>query len=67
MSLKMAYEEGVPVAMGSDVGTPLNYHGENALADKQSLRFVMKDGMVVAAHAGEALPKELFAEKVLAI
>ena len=30
-SLKMAYEAGVPIAMGSDVGTPLNYHGENAL------------------------------------
>jgi len=125
MSLKMAYEAGVQIAMGSDVGTPLNYHGENALevywmykaglsamdaiiaatgnaaralgwnswmgtleagkaadlivheknpledlrslADKQSLRFVMKDGMVVAARAGEALPKEFFAEKVLAI
>ena len=30
-SLKMAYEAGVCIAMGSDVGTPLNYHGENAL------------------------------------
>src|SRR5215510_6213415 len=30
-SLKMAYEAGVQIAMGSDVGTPLNYHGENAL------------------------------------
>lgn len=31
LSLKMAYEAGVPIAMGSDVGTPLNFHGENAL------------------------------------
>lgn len=30
-SLKMAYAAGVPIAMGSDVGTPLNYHGENGL------------------------------------
>ena len=30
-SLKLAYEAGVPIAMGSDVGTPLNVHGENAL------------------------------------
>jgi imidazolonepropionase-like amidohydrolase len=30
-SLKLCYEAGVPIAMGSDVGTPLNYHGENAL------------------------------------
>jgi len=124
-SLKMAYEAGVSIAMGSDVGTPLNYHGENALevywmhkaglsvmdalvaatgnsaralgwdswmgtlepgkvadlivheknpledlrvlADKESLQFVMKDGMVVASHAGDMLPKELFAEKVLSV
>ena len=31
LSLKLAYEAGVPIAMGSDVGTPLNFHGENAL------------------------------------
>jgi len=31
LSLKMAYQAGVPIAMGSDVGTPLNYHGENTL------------------------------------
>lgn len=124
-SLKLAYEAGVPIAMGSDVGTPLNYHGENALevywmhkaglsamdalvaatsnaakalgwdawlgtleagkvadlivhtqnpledlrvlANKQSLRFVMKDGMVVASHQGSELPKELFAKQVLSI
>jgi imidazolonepropionase-like amidohydrolase len=124
-SLKMAYEAGVPIAMGSDVGTPLNYHGENALevywmhkaglsamdalvaatgnaakalgwdawlgtleagkvadlivheknpledlrvlADKQSLQFVMKDGMIVAAHAGAGWPKELLAKQVLSI
>jgi imidazolonepropionase-like amidohydrolase len=124
-SLKMAYEAGVPIAMGSDVGTPLNYHGENALevywmhkaglsamdalvaatgnaakalgwdswmgtleagkvadlivhaknpledlrvlAEKASLQFVMKDGSVVASHAGSELPKELYAKQVLGI
>jgi len=30
-TLRMAYQAGVPIAMGSDVGTPLNYHGENGL------------------------------------
>ena len=30
-SLQLAYETGVPIAMGSDVGTPLNRHGENGL------------------------------------
>ena len=124
-SLKMAYEAGVSIAMGSDVGTPLNYHGENALevywmhkaglslmdailaatgnaaralrwdswlgtleagkvadlivheknpledlralVDKESLRLVMKDGKVVASHAGASLPKELFAKQVLTV
>lgn len=124
-SLKLAYEAGVPIAMGSDVGTPLNYHGENALevywmqqagmsaidalisttgnaaralgwdswlgtleegkvadlvvydknplddlrilADKTSLQFVMKDGMIAACHTGYQLPKQLFAKNVLTI
>jgi imidazolonepropionase-like amidohydrolase len=30
-SLRKAYQAGVPIAMGSDVATPLNFHGENAL------------------------------------
>jgi imidazolonepropionase-like amidohydrolase len=30
-SLRLAYEAGVPIAMGSDAGTPLNRHGENGL------------------------------------
>ena len=109
----------------SDVGTPLNVHGENALevywmhkaglsvmdaivastgnaakalgwdswmgtlepgkvadlivheknpledlrvlADKTSLQFVMKDGLIAACHAGNELPKELFARKYLSI
>ena len=38
------------------------------LVEKASLRFVMKDEMVVAAgHAGSELPKELFAKHVLRI
>ena len=125
LSLKMAYEAGVPIAMGSDVGTPLNFHGENALevywmeqagmskmdalvsatgnaaralgweqwlgtleagkiadlivhdknpledlrvlADKTSLQFVMKDGLVSACHADNAWPPNLFAKQVLTI
>ena len=125
LSLKMAYEAGVPIAMGSDVGTPLNFHGENALevywmeqagmskmdalvsateyaaralgwdswlgtleegkvadlivhnknplddlrvlADKTSLQFVMKDGMIVACHADNTWPANLFAKNVLVV
>jgi imidazolonepropionase-like amidohydrolase len=124
-SLKMSYEAGVPIAMGSDVGTPLNYHGENALevywmqqggmsamdalvsatgnaaralgwghwlgtleegkvadlivydknplddlrllADKTSLQFVIKDGLIVASHNGHQLPEQLLAKNVLTI
>ena len=124
-SLKLAYDAGVPIAMGSDVGTPLNYHGENALevywmqqagmsaldalvsatgnaaralgweswlgtleegkvadlivydknpledlrllADKTSLQFVMKDGMIAACHAANDLPAQLFAKNILSI
>ena len=30
-SVRLAYQGGVPIAMGSDAATPLNYHGENGL------------------------------------
>ena len=30
-SLRLAHKVGVPIAMGSDAATPLNYHGENGL------------------------------------
>jgi imidazolonepropionase-like amidohydrolase len=30
-STRLAYEAGVPIAMGSDAATPLNFHGENGL------------------------------------
>jgi imidazolonepropionase-like amidohydrolase len=37
------------------------------LADKQSLQFVMKDGLIAASHAASASPKELFAKQILTI
>jgi imidazolonepropionase-like amidohydrolase len=41
LSLKMAYAAGVPIAMGSDVGTPLNIHGQNGL----EIYWMQKAGM----------------------
>jgi imidazolonepropionase-like amidohydrolase len=125
LSMKLAYEAGVPIAMGSDAGTPLNYHGQNTLeiywmqqaglpamdaivaatrnaahaigwgswlgtleqdkvadlivldanpledlrrlADKKQLRFVMKEGKVVACRPDHGLPAPLFAAKYLSI
>jgi imidazolonepropionase-like amidohydrolase len=125
LSLKLAYEAGVPIAMGSDAATPFNFHGENTLeiywmtqagmsamdaivaatgtaarclgwdewlgklevgkvadlvvfdknplddlrilADKKSLQFVMKDGLIAAAHVALELPQQLFARKYLSI
>ncbi|MGQ0810325.1 MAG: amidohydrolase family protein [Nitrospiraceae bacterium] len=29
-SFKKAYRQGIPLALGTDAGTPFNYHGENA-------------------------------------
>jgi imidazolonepropionase-like amidohydrolase len=29
-SFKKAYRSGIPIALGTDAGTPFNYHGENA-------------------------------------
>jgi imidazolonepropionase-like amidohydrolase len=54
LSLKMAYQAGVPIAMGSDVGTPLNYHGENGL----EVYWMQKAGMsamdAIVAATGNA-------------
>jgi len=31
LSIRRAYEMGVPIAMGTDAATPYNFHGENAM------------------------------------
>lgn len=31
LSIRRAYEAGVPIAMGTDAATPYNFHGENAM------------------------------------
>jgi len=40
-SFKKAYKAGVKIAMGTDAGTPFNYHGNNAL----ELQLMVENGM----------------------
>jgi imidazolonepropionase-like amidohydrolase len=49
LSLRMAFEAGVPIANGSDAATPLNYHGENA----REIRWMQQAGLpaLAALHA----------------
>jgi imidazolonepropionase-like amidohydrolase len=54
-SFKKAYRSGVPIALGTDAGTPFNYHGENA----QELERMVSLGMspmeaIIAATASAA-------------
>ena len=44
-SIKMYYEAGGKIAMGTDAGTPFNYHGANAL----ELSYMVDCGMTPAA------------------
>ena len=54
-SLRLAYKAGVPIAMGSDAGTPLNYHGENELEIYQMQRAGMQPmDALVSATSGAA-------------
>jgi imidazolonepropionase-like amidohydrolase len=54
-SLNLAYKGGVPIAMGSDAATPLNYHGENGLEIYNMQQAGMKPmDALVAATSGAA-------------
>ena len=44
-SIKMYFEAGGKIAMGTDAGTPFNYHGENSA----ELRFMVDYGLTPAA------------------
>ncbi|HEY5982011.1 MAG TPA: amidohydrolase family protein [Anaerolineales bacterium] len=60
-SMRLAYQAGVPVAMGTNAGTPLNRHGENGLGVLSLQQAGMKpmDALVAATLTGaRALGKE---------
>lgn len=54
LSLKMAYDAGVTIAMGSDVGTPLNFHGENGLEIYWMAQAGMRPMDAIVAATGNA-------------
>ncbi len=41
VSFKKALRDGIPIAMGTDAGTPFNYHGDNAQEVERILAFGM--------------------------
>lgn len=55
-SFKKAYRSGIPIALGTDAGTPFNYHGDNA----QELERMVALGMspmdaILSATSGAAM------------
>ncbi len=62
-SIKMFYEAGGKLAMGTDAGTPFNYHGENAL----ELRYMVDVGIgpldAVAAATSQAADLNRLADR----
>ncbi len=56
-SFKLARRAGIPIAMGTDAGTPFNYHGENAqeLERMVALGMTPMEAIVSAAAAAARL------------
>jgi imidazolonepropionase-like amidohydrolase len=58
---KLALKHGVRVAMGTDAGTPFNYHGDNAREVELYVQFGMKNADALATattNAAELLGKK---------
>jgi imidazolonepropionase-like amidohydrolase len=56
-SFRRARKAGIPIAMGTDAGTPFNYHGENAQELERMVRLGMSpmDAIVASTSAAARL------------
>lgn len=57
ISFKKAHRSGIPIAMGTDAGTPFNYHGENAQELDRMVAFGMTpmDALIASTAAAARL------------
>ena len=57
VSFKQAYRRGLLIAMGTDAGTPFNYHGDNAqeLERMVALGMTPMDAMIASTSAAANL------------
>jgi imidazolonepropionase-like amidohydrolase len=54
MSFKTAVRDGIPIAMGTDAGTPFNFHGENAQELERMVSFGMSPMQAILASTSAA-------------
>jgi imidazolonepropionase-like amidohydrolase len=53
-SFKTAHQSGIAIAMGTDAGTPFNYHGENAQELERMVAFGMTPMQAIVASTATA-------------
>ncbi len=54
VSFKKALRNGIPIAMGTDAGTPFNFHGENAQELERMVAFGMSPMEAIMASTSAA-------------
>jgi len=54
VSFKNAVRDGIPIAMGTDAGTPFNFHGENAQELERMVSFGMSPMQAILASTSAA-------------
>ena len=54
VSFKNALRDGIPIAMGTDAGTPFNFHGENAQELERMVSFGMSSMQAICASTSAA-------------